>query len=168
MNKSKRTLLVITVVMAVVLIGSWAFARGQWGKRGHSYAGSGPGCDLNLSPETEEKLRSERDRFHQETAEIRRQLHQRRLEFQLLWIDPTSDPEAIKSKQREMFELDRQFQEKRLEHRLAVRSLLPQEYVDRMHLALGSGTGHAPWAGKGRMSDPDSRRGRDFGKGYCW
>ena len=58
MNKSNRALLVITVVMAVVLIGSWALAGGQWGKRGHPYAGSGPGCDLNLSPETEEKLRS--------------------------------------------------------------------------------------------------------------
>jgi hypothetical protein len=49
-----------------------------------------------------------------------------------------------------------------------VRSLLPQEYLDRMHLALGPGGGHAPRHGKGRKWNPDSERGKDFGKGYCW
>jgi len=168
MKKAKRTLLVITVMTALVLMGGWALARGPSGKRGDRYAGSGYGCNLNLSPEQEERLQAEREKFHKDTAELRRELYLKRLELKGLWIDPKTDPEKIKSKQREMFELKRQFQEKRLEHRLAVRELLPQEHFDQLLLGPGLGMGYGPRHGKGRKWEPGFGARGGYGRGPCW
>ena len=168
MKRTKHALFVATVITAVVLMGGWALARGHGEKGGGRYPGSGRGCHVDLPPELKEKLEAERESFHKDTAELRRQLHQKRLEFQLLWIDPKSSPDDIKSKQREMFDLKRQFQEKRLDHILAVRDLLPQEYRDQMPLGRGFGMGHGPGSRKGPGWKSGSGPRGDYGKGPCW
>ncbi len=139
MRKRKHTVLVITLVAAIVLMGGWAFAHGSWGKRGY-----GPGCGdySNLTPEQREKLQAQHEKFYQDTAELRRDLDQKRLELQRLWTDTEFDSEKVKAKQKEIFEVQRQLQEKALENRLATREILPQEEPGWGPWGHGHGPGH--------------------------
>lgn len=168
MRKTKHTISAIAVMMALVLMGGWAFAQGPKGKRGDWYPGCGYGYSSNLSPEQREKLQAQKQKFYQDTAELRRELYQKRLESQGLWIDPKADPEKIKAKQREIFELQRQFQEKALEHILAIRELLPQEYFDQMPLGFGHGMGYGRRHGRGHMWGPGFGPKRGYGGGHRW
>ena len=157
MRKTKRTISAIAVVLALVLVGGWAFAHGSWGKRGYGYPGSCFGDDPNLSPEQREKLRIQEEKFYQDTAELRRDLYQKRLDLQGLWADPKSDPEKIRAQQREIFDLQRQIREKALDQRLATREILPQEYFAQgprgygHHMGYGHQMGYGPRHGWGHM-----------------
>ena len=155
MRNAKNTLAAIGIIVAIVLAGSWAFAHGPWGARGYGHHG----CDYgypgsNLSPEQREKLQAQEEKFSQDTGELRRQLYQKRLELRGLWIDPKADPEKIKAKQGEVFELQRRIQDKALEHRLAIRHLLPEEGVGQGPWGSGYGMGYGPHHGRGHMWGP--------------
>jgi len=169
MKTAKRTISAIAVILAIVLVGGWAFAHGPWGKRGYGY----PGCDYgyysNLSPEQREKLQAQNEKFYQDTTGLRRELYQKRLELEELWVDPKADPEKIKAKQREMFELQNQLREKALDHRMALRDLVPEEQFGRQPWGYGHGMGyghHRGWGHMGRGPGFSARGG--YGGGPCW
>lgn len=173
MRNAKRTILVVTVVMTLALMGGWAFAHGMWGGRGRMYPGSGYGYGSNLAPEQQEKLQAQEQRFYQDTAELQRQLYQKRLELQGLFIDPNAGPDQIKAKQREIFELQRQFQERALDHRLALRELLPEAYSGQWPCGNGPGYGHMMGYGRHQGGwhmggGPGFGARRGFGGGPCW
>jgi Spy/CpxP family protein refolding chaperone len=153
MRKTKHTTLVITVVMALALVGGFALAHDPGERKGYGDPGAGRGWTSNLSPEQQERLRAQEQKFYEDTATLRTELYQRRLELQGLIVDPQADPETIKAKQQELFDLERQFQERALEHRLAVREVLD----DRHH----HGWGH-PWGKSGFGAK------RGYARGYCW
>ena len=155
MRKTKHTLTVIGIVVAIVIVIGWAFAHGPRGDKGYGdrrYGYADPYA--NLSPEQREKLQAQEQKFYEDTAELRRELSQKRLDLRSLWIDPKADPQKIKVRQREVFELQRRIQEKAMEHKLAIRELLPEE-----------GIGRGPW-GSGMGYGPHHRRG--YGGGSCW
>ena len=158
MRKTKHTLTVIGVIATIVLVGGWAFwafAHGPLGKGGYGHPGHSYEYHYsNLSPEQREKLQAQEQKFYEDTAELRRELSQKRLDLRSLWIDPKADPQKIKVRQREVFELQRRIQEKAMEHKLAIRELLPEE-----------GIGRGPW-GSGMGYGPHHRRG--YGGGPCW
>lgn len=173
MRNAKRTTLVVTIVVTLALMGGWAFAHGMWGGRGQIYSGSGYGYGWNLSPEQQEKLQAQQKKFYQDTAELQRQLYQKRLELQGLFIDPNVGPDQIKAKQREIFDLQREFQERALDHRLALRELLPEEYSG--HWSCGNGPGYGHMMGYGRRhggwhmgGGPGFNARKGFGGGPCW
>jgi len=66
MKKTKHILLVITLLVAITLVGNWAFAGGRWGTRGHGYHGRGYGYHWNLSPEQRENPRAQQERFFED------------------------------------------------------------------------------------------------------
>jgi hypothetical protein len=101
MGKMRNTFTAIGVILAIVLIGGWAFAHGPWGGRGYGqHQGYGYGDPYsNLSPEQREKLQAQEQKFNQDTAQLQRELYQKRLELRSLWVDPKADPEKIKAKQ---------------------------------------------------------------------
>jgi Spy/CpxP family protein refolding chaperone len=169
MRKTKNTLTAIGIVLAIVLVGGWAFAHGPWGGREYGHRGYGGGDPYsNLSPEQKEKLQAQQQKFSEDTAELRRELSQKRLELRSLWIDPKADPEKIKAKQREVFELQRRLQEKALEHKLAIRELLPEEGIDQGPWGHGYGMGSGPHHGKGHMRGHGFGAKRGYGRGPCW
>ena len=169
MRKTKNTLTAIGIVLAIVLIGGWAFAHGPWGERGYGHRGYGGGDPYsNLSPEQKEKLQAQQQKFSEDTAELRRELSQKRLELRSLWIDPKADPEKIKAKQREVFELQRRLQEKALEHKLAIRELLPEEGIGQGPWGHGYGMGSGSHHGRGHMGGHGFGAKRGYGRGPCW
>ena len=66
MRKTKHILLVITLLIAIALVGNWAFAGGRWGTRGHGYHGRGHGYHSNLSPEQRENLQAQQEKFFED------------------------------------------------------------------------------------------------------
>jgi Spy/CpxP family protein refolding chaperone len=173
MKKTKTAMVAITVIVAVILVGGWAFARGPWGARGYGHHGYGPGDPYaNLTSEQREKLQAQEQKFYQDTAELRRELYRKRLELQGVWADPKADPEKIRAKQREVSELQRRIQEKALDHQLAIRELLPEEAAGYESwcpgYGMGYGMGYGHHRGRGHMWDsgPGPRRG--YGGGHCW
>jgi Spy/CpxP family protein refolding chaperone len=168
MRKAKNTLTAMGIMVAIVLVGSWAFAHGPWGARGYGHHGRDYGYPgSNLSPEQREKLQAQGEKFYQDTAELRRELYQKRLELRGLWIDPKADPEKIKAKQAEVFELQRHIQDKALEHRLAIRQLVPEEGTGQGPWGSGYGMGYGPHHGRGHMWGPGPGSRGGYG-GPCW
>ena len=169
MRKTKHTLTAIGIIVAIVLVGGWAFAHGPWGKRG--YGGPGYGREYsysNLSPEQKEKLQAQEQKFYEDTAELRKELSQKSLELRGLWKDPKADPEKIRAKQKELFELHRRIQERALEHRLAIRELLPEEGIGQGTWGSGYGMGYGPHHGRGHMWGPGPGSRGGYGGGPCW
>ncbi|NIS63458.1 MAG: periplasmic heavy metal sensor [Proteobacteria bacterium] len=167
MRKTRNTFTAIGIALAVVLVGSWAFAHGTWGGRGYGHRGYGHGDPYsNLSSEQREKLQAQEEKFYQDTAQLRKELYQKRLELQGLWMDPKADPEKIKAKQSEVFELQRRIQDKALEHKLATRELLPEGEVGHGPMGWGHGMGFGPHHGGGPMGGHGAMRG--YGRGPCW
>ena len=168
MRKRRNTLTAIGIVLAIVLVGGWAFAHGPGGKGGHGETGCCGGSYSNLSPEQKEKLQAQQQKFSEDTAELRRELSQKRLELRSLWIDPKADPEKIKAKHREVFELQRRLQEKALEHKLAIRELLPEEGIGQGPWGHGYGMGSGSHHGRGHMGGHGFGAKRGYGRGPCW
>ena len=174
MRKTKTALVVVAVIVAVVLVGGWAFAHRPWGARGYGYGGCGHGDPYGsspystLTPEQREKLQAQEQKFYQDTAELRRELHQKRLELQGLWIDPNADPEKIKAKQREVSELQRRIQEKALDHQLAIRELLPDEEIGQGAWCPGYSRGYGYHQGRGHRWGPGPGPKSGYGGGRCW
>lgn len=139
MGKTKHQLSAIAITGAIVLIGTWAFAGGRWGSKGYGHPRHGYGYHPNPSKGQRGKLQIEQEKFSKETAELRREFYQKRLELRALLVDPKADPEKIKAKQGEVVKLKRKRQEKALEHRMATRELLPEE--DFYHGSRGYGAG---------------------------
>ena len=168
MRKTKHTLTVIGVIVAIVLVGGWVFAHGPGGKRGYGETGCCGGSYSNLSPEQKEKLQAQQKKFYEDTAELRRELSQKRLELRSLWVDPKADPKKIRAKQKELFELQRRLQEKALEHKLAIRELFPEEQIGQGPWGSGYGMGQGPHHGKGHKWGPGQGSRRGSGGGPRW
>jgi Spy/CpxP family protein refolding chaperone len=168
MNK-KNAVTTIGIILASVLVGGWAFAHGPWGSKGHR----DPGCRYgygysDLSTEQRKRLQAQEQKFYQDTAPLRREIYQKRLELRSLWVDSKADPEKIRVKQREVFELQRRFQDRALEHRLAIRDLIPEEYLGQGPCGHGYGMGYGYHHGRGhREGYGPGHRGR-YGGGPCW
>ena len=157
MNKRNTLLAIgIAVVMAMVLVGTWTFAQESSGPPTPS------GDPPKLTAEQKEKLQALRQKFFQDTTDLRRDLYKKRLEMKLLWIDPSADPEKIKAKESEILDVQRKIKEKAFDLKLAARQILPPgEYPGRGMLGL-SGERHmgmrGPW-GEGREG---------YTAGRCW
>lgn len=142
MKNRTRSMVAVALVVAVGLTGGWAFAHARWGGWGHMYPGHMyEGDAWNLSPEQRQKIEAENQRYYQESAKLRAELYQKRLELEALLVDPKADPETIKAKQREIFEVERQLREKALDYRLALRDLFPEGYMGRGRCPYGPGFG---------------------------
>jgi Spy/CpxP family protein refolding chaperone len=169
MKKEKTALVAVAVIVAVVLVGGWAFAHRPWGARGYGHHGYGSGDpSSSLSPEQRERLQALEEKCYQDTAELRRELYRKRLELEGLWADPKADPGKIKAKQGEVSELKSRIQEKALEHKLAIRELLPEEGTGYGSWCPSYGMGYGRHHGRGHMwgSGPGPKRG--YGGGHCW
>jgi zinc resistance-associated protein len=124
--KARKMSLVVLLALALTLglaAASWA---GPWG--------GGWGCrGMNLSPEQAGKLFDLKQKFMNDTAEVRKQMMVKRAELSALWRADKPDEKAIVAQQKELNTLRGQMQEKSVAFRLAARKIAPQ---------FGQGFGH--------------------------
>ncbi len=150
MRKSKMS---IAVLLALAL--TMGLAASSWAGPGHGGGwGCGPGA-MNLNPEQAGKLFDLKQKFNNDTAQLRRQMWVKRAELRTLWNTATPDEKAIVAAQKEVNALRGQLQEKRVAFRLALRKIAPQlgQGFGRGRYGCpygyGPGGGHGPGGGPG-------------------
>jgi Spy/CpxP family protein refolding chaperone len=104
-----------------------------------------------LGPEQQVKIQELRQKFSEESAQLRGSLLTKRLELQSLWTNPEADPNIILEKERELRDLQNQMGEKILQYKLETRKLLTPEQISQ----FGRIFGMAPVYGRGPMMDYD-------------
>jgi Spy/CpxP family protein refolding chaperone len=172
--KTQRTKKAIIITSIILLVGSTiAFAQGGWGygsdqprmrgygghMMGPGYCGShmrgnGPGWVKggygDLSEEEATKLEEAREKFYTETKDIRRQIGNLREDIRDEMVKDDPDSAKVLKMQKELSNIEADFDQKRVQHRLEMRKLVPEKYQGR---GFGRGFG----------------RGYGYGRGgHCW
>jgi zinc resistance-associated protein len=111
--------------------------------------GGGMHC-ANLTPDQAGKLFDLKEKFRNDTAEVRKQMIVKRAELSALWKAENPDQKAIVAKQKELNTLKGKMIEKNVAFRLEARKIAPQLAQARgMGWGMGRGRGMGPGAGAG-------------------
>jgi len=154
--------MIITLgLVALMLFGvTYVYAQGKGfgpGRKGEPYwESSNPGKWSNLTPEQRTKFQELRQKFNEETAQLRGTILTKRVELQSLWTNPKADPKAIMDKEKELRDLQNQIRDKVVQSKLEARKILSPEQIAE----FGPGCGTGPGFGRGHMM------GYGHGKGY--
>jgi Spy/CpxP family protein refolding chaperone len=157
MKKKNITKPVILMAMVILIAtAGTSFAGRGWGGRGqgdYDCPGGGPGFGYgrgNMSAEDLEQMQALRQKFYQDTQELRLNIESKELELRSEFIKENPDVEKLKGVQAELSALQAQLDQKRIEHRLEMRKINPD-------------------AGRGFMMGHGPKGGRGFrGGGGCW
>lgn len=117
--------------------GSEGFQPG-YGPRFHGRFGEGK--FLGLSKEQIDKMQALRDRFYNETRDLRYDMAQKRLEMRKLFMDPKTDDATLLAKQKEMSALRQKLQDKMAQMMIEGRKILTPEQLQKLDRA-GMGPG---------------------------
>ena len=156
-------------VMAMVVLSAYAFADGGWGRHhmgggyhmgeGYHMGGSGYGDSDggrqgrghrgwgNLSAEDAQKLEKEREAFFKDTEDVRQSIYQKRLEMRAEMAKEDPDTKKLADLQKELSNSKAEFDQKRLNHRLEMKKLLPGDYRAGAGMGRGRGDGRGPGSG---------------------
>ena len=158
----KKTIIVLGLV-GVVLVGAiYAFAQGPGhgpgaGKMGRGDWGYQKG--LNLTSDQKAKFQELRQKFNDETTQLRETLLAKRAELRSLWTDPKADSKTIMEKERELRDPQDQMRDKMVQMRLEGRNILTLEQLSQ----IGQGRGMGP----GGMMGRSGMMGYGQGAGRC-
>lgn len=169
MKNKRNALTALGIILAITLVGGWAFAHGPWGARGYGYPACGYGYRYSkLTPEQREKLQAQEEKYYRDTEDLRRDLYQKRLDLRKLWVDPKADSERIRAKQKEVFEVERRLQDKAFDHRMALRDLIPEGELGLGPGGYDYGMRYGPHNRGGHWWGPGSHTRGGYGEGPCW
>jgi zinc resistance-associated protein len=150
-RKPLKTILLITLIVSLAGATSALAYRG-WGG-GHMGMGMGMGKHWwarNLTPEQAGQVFDLRQKFMNDTAELRKNMMIKRAELAQLWKAEQPNEEAILAKVKELSALKAQFMEKAVAQRLAMRKIAPQAMGPCPGFGPGMGPGFGPGPGKGK------------------
>ena len=161
-----KNILVLTLIVAVLGIGGWAFAHDGYGypgdhmgygghMMGYGYhMGRGYGSHMGydedgryagLTDQQIDQLDRAQAKFFEETENLRNDIYQKRLEMRGELAKKDADAAKLNSMQKELSQLEAKLDQKRLNYE-----------IERNKIAPGADQGYA-------------RRGYDRGfGGYCW
>ncbi len=148
MNKKIITLGLIGILLLGVTYAyaeGLAFGLGPRGRVGQEFWPS-------LTTDQKAKLQELRRKFEEETAQLRGSMLTKRLELRALWRNPKADEKALREKEKELRELQNQWGDKVIEHRLEARKLLTPEQLSSLPYGgwlRGSGKGFRKGDGMG-------------------
>jgi Spy/CpxP family protein refolding chaperone len=136
----KKTMIIgLSLVVALALMATMALA---WGP-GRGY-GMGPGYGYsaipNLTAEQSSQIQSLQKTHLDEIAPLQEQLFKKRTELRSLWLTSNPDQAAITAKQKEIFNLQSQLQEKGTNFKLQISKLLTPEQQAQL-ATFGPGVG---------------------------
>jgi len=170
MGKMKKTVVVLGLVAVMVLGVAYAFAQGPGAG---PKPGRGPGWGQekwsSLSPEQQTKLQELRQKFNDETAQLRGTMLTKRLELQSLWRNPKADSKAILEKEKEFRSLQNQMKDKAVQLKLEARTILTPEQLSQFGPGLGMGRGFGGghmMGGRHGMGRGGMGPGRGMGPGH--
>jgi hypothetical protein len=115
---------VLVMTTAFVLSASLALAGPDgWGP------GVGPGYGwypsaASPTPEQSEELRSRQESYLKEITPLQSDLFSKKMELRLLWAQANPDQKKVMAKQREINELQQEFQEIATQHQSEIRKIL--------------------------------------------
>ncbi len=140
----KKTAIGISIVVALFVTASLAFAQGPGYGRGYGYAASPYyGClsapNFNLTADQTGKLNSLQQQFLNETLPIRNELAAKSLELRNLMAQPSPNAATIWAKQPEIFALQQKMQEKSLAYQTNARNVLTPQQVSQLLPGCGLG-----------------------------
>jgi Spy/CpxP family protein refolding chaperone len=173
-NKTGKIFIVLAIV-AVFAIAATSFAgwgRGYggsgyhmgpgygmhrgWGQGPRGYGGQGYQSDL--SDEDLAKLDKERQAFFEATSDLKESLYQKELELRSELAKPEPDAKKAAGLQKEISNLESQFDQKRLDHRIKMRKDFPRSgFRGDGYGPRGRGMGRGMYGGGG-----------GYGPGRCW
>jgi Spy/CpxP family protein refolding chaperone len=115
----KATWILVPLLLWSLGLTAPAFA-GPWGRGCSGLAGATP-----LTPAQSSQIFTLKQKFFHDTADLRRQMVQKRAELAALWQAPTPDQAKIAAKQKELNALRGQLQQKGFAFQMQVRKIAP-------------------------------------------
>ena len=177
-------MLMLFTVVTIVGFGAYAFAdwgggygpRG-WGHQGRGWnhmgrGGPGYGYGSDLNEDEYKKLDEERQAFFKETENLRQDIYEQELALERELTKESPDAKKAAKLQKELSELETRFEQKQIDHHLAVKKINPRMgrgYMERGGM-MGYGRG-GMMMGSGRMDRGYMGRGgmmMGYGPDGCW
>lgn len=166
----KKTVVVLGLVAVMVLGVAYAFAQGPGQGPGPGHRpGWGQEKWSSLTPEQQTKFQELRQKFNDDTAQLRGTMLTKRLELQSLWRNPKADSKAILEKEKEFRSLQNQMKDKAVQLKLEARTILTPEQLSQFGPGLGMGRGFGGghmMGGRHGMGQGGMGPGRGMGPGY--
>jgi Spy/CpxP family protein refolding chaperone len=156
----RKTIIALGLAALMVLGVAYAFAQGPGFGPGHR-PGWGQEKWSSLTPEQQTKLQELRQKFNDETTQLRGAILTKRLELRSLWSNPKADPKAILSKENELTALQDQLRDKAIHFKVEARAILTPEQIAQFGSEWGRGSGF----GRGHMMGYGYGMGPRFGGG---
>jgi len=163
-RKMKKIIIAVSLAISVLIVSqAMAFNPGRMG-----------GCwntNLKLTTAQSAQMNTLRQKFQRETLELRKKMLGERLEYRTLLSQPNADESKLRKSYESFLSLQKAFQEKRFDHRLAMRKILTPEQLAmlpagrcgnrRGHNGMGHGFrhGHGMMGGQGMMNGQGMRSG---------
>ena len=124
---NRKSALMLAIALAALVSTAHAGpGAGCPGRDCPRYAGNfAPDCRANMTEEQLEKAHGERQAFFSATAEIRRKLLEKDMEFQSVLVKQEPDVDKLKALQKEISELEARLDEKWLAHFLEMKKINP-------------------------------------------
>jgi Spy/CpxP family protein refolding chaperone len=148
----KKTMIIgLSLVLGLALVATVALAWGPgFGPPGRGFGGPAYGVPPipNLTTEQSAQIQALRDGFLKEIEPLQKDLYTKRTELRTLWSSPNPDQAAIAAKQKEIFNLQSQLQEKATNLGLEIRKVLTPEQLAQLP-AFSQGAGFGSGAGFG-------------------
>ena len=171
MNNLSKAIIVLAIIgvvgFAATSFAGWGRGEGNCLGQGGGWAqrGSGPaGYQGNLSDEEIDKLSQQRQAFFEDTRVLRENLYQKELELRSELAKKDPDAKKAVSLQKDISELERQLDQKRVEQRIKMQKENPEIFAGRGYGNRSRGKGRGFGMGQGYGMG----RGFQGRGGACW
>jgi zinc resistance-associated protein len=143
----KKTMIMITAILAVGFMTASAFAWGHGGGRRGGCGGQGYGAMANLTQEQQTELNTLRQQFVDETYETRSAMMAKHQEVRMLMETSNPDKARLEALSNEILELKKSMADKRIDFALKAKKIAPE--LNLMAFGRHNG-GYGSGYGKGR------------------
>ena len=141
MRKHAGKIIMALTVIAVIAMGSNGFAQRSMGAKGLHSGYS------NLTYEQVKQIDTQRKAFFDATADLKREIYQKRLELKSELAKKDPDAKKAAEIQTQLSTLESHFDQKRLEHMLKMKKINPNAGIGCGY--MGGGRGHGGMMGGG-------------------
>lgn len=122
----KKSIIGVSLVLAVALMATMAFAGGMGRGFGTGY-GYGYPAIPNLTPEQSSKIQALQKDYLDEITPLQQDLLKKKTKLRSLWLSPNPDQAKITALQKEILSLNSKLQEKGTNLSLEIRKVLTPE-----------------------------------------